>query len=275
MQTENIMMFPQKSRISTSTDQAHTHVIKLWEDIGPPSEYTEEIDVINSCSDMDTIVLDICTDGGYGSTAELFERALRSCRGHTVAIIGPSCSSAGSIIALSCREFILDETSELMAHTSSYGLFAKDTDIFEHANFARKKLKALFNRVYGGFMLPEEIDDLIKGTPYYCDADDLEERLERMSEYRESQASEGCGDPDCTSCGGIDDEDANHPSTLDEIIELAASKALQKLLETHDVIQKPQAAPKEVVKPATRKKSAAKDVPTTSVVPNTKDVDNT
>ena len=235
MHHDNLMLLPQKSRISTSSQTANTYIIKVWEDIGEPMEWVEELETINNAGEMDTIVLDICSDGGYLHTAMLFNRALRACNAHTVAIIGPSAASAASVFALSCREWILDETSSLMAHTSSYKIGGKDTDILEHATFSRKQLRNLYESVYSGFLTEIEIEDVIKGTPFYFDADDLTERLDNLTIYREE--NESCNDESCTDCN------QEPPQSLDSIVsdavEVGVEKALAKLLKKYDLTPKP------------------------------------
>jgi ATP-dependent protease ClpP protease subunit len=221
---EEVMLLPQKSRISQSSQVSNTYIIKVWEDIGEPSEWTDELDTINSATEIDTIVLDICSGGGVLDTAMLFNRALRNTPAHTVAIIGPSAASAASVFALSCREFILDETSSLMIHTSTYGIMAKDTDIFEHANFSRKQLKTLYESVYRGFLSEEEMQDVIKGTPFYFDATQLESRLDSLTEYRNSQVC------DCEECQAKEEseQDFEELPTLDEMISSAVASGIEQ-----------------------------------------------
>lgn len=238
---ENLMFFPNKSRITTNTNTINTHIIKLWGDIGIPCEYQDEIDLIDSAGPDDVIVLDLCTDGGVMDTAALFNRALRSTAAHTVAVIGPSCASAGSIIALSCREFVIDNTSSLMLHTSSYGFGrSKDVDIFEHANFSRKSLRRLYEDVYSGFISKDQLEDVIKGQPFYFDCDELEERLDALHEYR-SQLAQAC---ECGECGTEGDEDQPFDlmSLIEEKVEQGVDKALKKLYSKFDLTPKP---PKE------------------------------
>ena len=245
MQHDNLMLLPQKSRISTNSHTANTYVIKVWEDIGEPMDWVEELDIIQNASEVDTIVLDICSDGGYLDTAMLFNRALRSTVAHTVAVIGPSAASAASVFALSCREWVLDETSSLMAHTSSYKIGGKDTDILEHANFSRKQLRNLYESVYSGFLTPTEIEDVIKGTPFYFDHEQLAERLDNLSAYREDQEAEGCSNPDCQECSG------EAPPSIDSIIENAVASGVEQglvaVLKKYDLVEKPK-------KPNTRTK---------------------
>lgn len=248
MNDQNLMLFPQKSRINTSTRAINTHVIKLWDDISYPNEYQEEIELIDSASEDDVIVLDICTGGGVLDTAMLFSRSLKSTAAHTVAIIGPTCASAGSAIALSCREFILDSTSSLMLHTSSYGISAKDTDIFEHANFSRKQLKSFYEEVYSGFISEEEMSDVIKGTPFYFSPEELVERLDSLSAYRKMLEEEGCDDENCQECSPQETID----TIIDKAVESGVTKALTSLLDKYTLTEKPKPE-KKAAKPRAKK----------------------
>jgi ATP-dependent protease ClpP protease subunit len=231
MKHEELMLLPQKSRISSSHNGGMTHVIRIHEDISDPSNWSEELDLINSVGEQDTVVLDVCSPGGYLDTAMLFHRALNNCAGHTVAIIGPECASAASVISLSCREWILDDTSSLMIHTSSYSLGGKDTDILEHANFSRGQLKRLYEKVYSGFLSPEDLSDVIKGTPFYFDVEQIAQRLDSLQEYRASQPC-NCGEEDCPQNARLAQEtqeefvEEQHIS-LDEIIANAVESGIQ------------------------------------------------
>lgn len=249
MNQENLMLMQKPSRISTNQQVANTHIIQIWEDIGFPDEFREELNLINNASELDTIVLDLCTDGGVLDTAMLFNRALRSTAAHTVAIIGPSCSSAGSVMALSCKEFVLDETSSLMCHTSSYRIGGKDTDILEHANFSRKQLRSLYANVYSGFLSPEEIEDVIKGTPFYFDADQLADRLDSLEEYRQSKPCE------CQNCIAQDEEtEDNEPMpTLQQMIAEAVAEGVKSELDRREKAER-----KRSSKEATKSSDAAK-----------------
>lgn len=232
---ENLMFFPNKSRITTNTDTINTHIVKLWDDIGIPCEYQEEIDLIDSAGPDDVIVLDLCTDGGVMDTAALFNRALRSTAAHTVAVIGPSCASAGSIIALSCREFVIDNTSSLMLHTSSYGFGrSKDVDIFEHANFSRKSLRRLYEDVYSGFISKDQLEDVIKGQPFYFDCDELGERLDALHEYRTNLVQVR----ECGECETGDEEPFDLMGLIEEKVEQGVDKALKKLYNKFDLTPK-------------------------------------
>lgn len=227
MKHEELMLLPQKSRISSSHNGGMTHVIRIHEDISEPSNWSDELDLINGASEQDTIVLDVCSPGGYLDTAMLFHRSLNNCAAHTVAIIGPECASAASIISLSAREWILDDTSSLMIHTSSYSLGGKDTDILEHANFSRGQLKRLYEKVYSGFLSSDDLSDVIKGTPFYFSAEQIADRLDALTEYRNGLPCQ-CGDENCGKAQETveDEEDFEEMPTLEEIIKGAVKQGI-------------------------------------------------
>lgn len=252
-----VPMQNKQSRIKTNQQTINTYVIRLHEDIGFPEEYSEEFDVINSAMPEDTIVLDISTDGGVLETAMLWNRALRNTSAHTVAVIGPSCASAGSIIALSCNEFVLDDTSSLMIHTSTYGVGrAKDTDIFEHANFSRRQLRKLYENVYSGFLDEEELSDVIKGTPLYFDDEQLVERLELLSMYREDKFSEQLEEMKANGdivqeMKSLDELIADAvESTLHRVLDSREKKAQQAAAKAKKAVKKPIVPEKEIVENA-------------------------
>lgn len=250
MKNEDMMLFPQKSRITSNHNGGMTHIIKIHEDISDPTNWSEELDLINGACEDDTIVLDVCSAGGYLDTAMLFHRSLNSCAAHTVAIIGPECASAASVIALSAREWILDDTSSLMIHTSSYSLGGKDTDILEHANFSRGQLKRLYEKVYSGFLSPDDLSDVIKGTPFYFDVEQIAERLDNLQEYRNAQPC-NCNDSECESNQEADEEDLPEFSLEDMIsnaVNAGVESAMNKLMKKYTLTEK--VKPEKVVKAA-------------------------
>lgn len=258
MQHDNLMLLPKPNRIRTETrtNEQHTHIIEIYEALEQPTDWSDELHLINTASELDTIVLDLCTPGGCADTAFLFNRALRSTQAHTVAIIGPQCSSAGSVIALSCREWILDDTSEMMLHTSQYAMGGKEVDVYEHVTFSRKRLEKLFNIAYSGFLSAQELKMLIAGTPMYFDTEELAERLDNLTAYREEMEQQGCGDPECEGCS-VDDLNPEEPFDLKTLIKEAVQEALaEREREQVSAVDKPAAKPKRPPRP---KKPSASD----------------
>jgi ATP-dependent protease ClpP protease subunit len=247
MNHDNLMLLPKPNRVYSKSIPLNEHVIKIWGDITEPEDWVEEILLIEDAQESDVIILDLCTGGGFTDTAMLFERALRTTQAKTVARIGPTCASAGSIIALACSSWELDDTSELMAHTGAYGISGKDVDILEHANFARQQMHRLFQRVYSGFLTQDEIADIIKGTPMYFNSEAIAERLDNLMAYREEQES-GCEDPECNTCCSNEEDSPSLTGMIEDSVELGVKKALDSILKKYNLVEKPVAEKKPSAK---------------------------
>ena len=107
--------------------------------------------------------------------------------------------------------------------------------------------------MYSGFLTPTEIEDVIKGTPFYFDHEQLAERLDNLSAYREDQEAEPCTKPDCQECSG------EAPPSIDSIISDAVAdgveQALDKLLNKYTFTEKEKPKKAPAKKPASKKGS--------------------
>lgn len=186
-----IPMMNKLDRITVAESCSRDFIIKIWREISDPEDFMEEISIIENAREGDFITLDICSPGGRLDTAMLVIRAIRNCQCPVIAKIGPDCSSAASAIALSCHGWIVDESSSLMAHTCSYSPgWGKEVDIAAHVDYTRKMNKTFMSQIYRGFLSESEISDLLKGTPFYFDSDELDTRLQAFSEFRMEEAEE-------------------------------------------------------------------------------------
>jgi len=213
-----IPMVNKLNRITAAESCSRDFVIKIWREISDPEDFADEISCIENAQEGDFITLDICSPGGRLDTAMLIIRAIRNSNCPVIAKIGPDCSSAASCIALSCHGWVVDESSSLMAHTCSYSPgWGKEVDIAAHVDYTRKMNKKFMSEIYQGFLETDEISDLLKGTPFYFDSEELAARLDVFTQYRMAQEEEeGCGNPDCEECGFAEET----PLTEEEISKL-------------------------------------------------------
>ena len=107
--------------------------------------------------------------------------------------------------------------------------------------------------MYSGFLTPTEIEDVIKGTPFYFDHEQLAERLDNLSAYREDQEADGCDNPDCQECSG------EAPPSIDSIITDAVAEGVEQALDK--LLKKYTLTEKEKPKKAPAKKVTNKKVP--------------
>jgi len=87
------------------------------------------------------------------------------------------CCSAATIIFLACDEFVVSDDCEFMIHTAGVGYSGKQNNFHEYALFVNKGNERLMKKYYNGFLSESEIEQALKGTDFWFDADEVVERL--------------------------------------------------------------------------------------------------
>lgn len=156
----------------------------LDQEIFEPSYYRSLINVLNSATENDLIILNINSGGGMLDSAISIMEALKATRANTVAFIVGSCYSGATLIALTCDDVVVGEFATFMCHNSSYGLGGYTTDIKDRANFEHKMTAKIYRSVYKGFLTDEEIDDVLDNKTIWMDSEEVVERLAVLNELR-------------------------------------------------------------------------------------------
>ena len=150
--------------------------------IEEPFNYDELCFVLESMGSQDQAVLHINTYGGHIDSAFKIIASLKRCAGKVTARITGTVASAGTIIALSCDDLIVEDFTHFMIHNYSTGAQGKGHEIMEYVNFNDKDLKNTFNALYKGFLTPKEIKDVIAGKDLWLNADDTRKRWDKKQE---------------------------------------------------------------------------------------------
>lgn len=175
-----------------SISQAQQHynqfIVRIHSTIGPPSEYSALLQLLDSVNEGDEVLLDLNSRGGVLDTAILISRAIRGCNGLVKARIGPTCASATTVIALACEGFETDSDSEMHIHTASFDLgYGKTPDIVAAAVHNDRKIEKFIRKTYKNLLTEEEIEQVLSGREFYLDSEELTERLERYVEERDKE----------------------------------------------------------------------------------------
>lgn len=155
-------------------------------EITEEENYLDLCDALRSCSPQDDFIIRISSGGGLLSTANMIINAIKDSPANVHGYIEHNAGSAASLIYLACNNWSMSEGAELFVHTSSGGTFGKESETYEASIFYRKKLHKMMRKSYAGFLTESEIDQVLKGTDFYFDADDISERLDNMVEYQQT-----------------------------------------------------------------------------------------
>lgn len=166
----------------------YSHTIFIDESIAESTYYRNVLNVLHSATENDTIKMIIDTNGGLGSTAMTLTHAMDGCKASITGVLSGNCKSAGTLIALHCHNWELGHGLDWMAHTASFGIGGEAHKVAQQHEHEQKLIRELLFREYEGFYTTEEIEEIAAGKDSYLTAEEVGERLEYLTVYRQDKA---------------------------------------------------------------------------------------
>jgi ATP-dependent protease ClpP protease subunit len=111
--------------------------------------------------------------------------SIKNTAANTTARLSGTVASAGTIIALACKNVEVADHTAFMIHNYSGGLFGKGHELKAHQEFVDANLNKSFSSFYEGFLTPAEIKRVIDGKDYWMNKDEVLSRLDRKNGYSE------------------------------------------------------------------------------------------
>ena len=172
---------------SVDHSQKELH-INLNAEIKEPYQYGDLNQHLRSLGPEDLVHLHINNPGGALDAAIELAHNLEKCAAQTIGYLGADASSAGSLIFLACDNWIIHDLSTMMVHNASGGSVGTVPNMITRVDHLQKLMEKVFDKYYRGFLTDNEIEDHLKGCPdQYLFAEDIKERLENLSEYRQKE----------------------------------------------------------------------------------------
>ena len=163
----------------------HTTTVYLTDVIEAPSLYNELCYKLDNASPAEEFFIYINTPGGILDAAIMLVNSIKNTAANTTARLSGTVASAGTIIALSCRNVEIADHTAFMIHNYSGGLFGKGHELKAHQEFVDANLNKSFSSFYEGFLTPAEIKRVIDGKDYWMNKDEVLSRLDRKNGYSE------------------------------------------------------------------------------------------
>lgn len=174
------------------SDKNHTTAY-LTNTIEEPSEYNELCFRLKSASPAEIFTLVINTPGGILDSALMLVDAIKTSKAKVIAQISGTVASAGTIITLACDDVEVAPHTAFMIHNySSSGGHGKGHEIKAMQAFVDANINASFTSLYGGFLTPKEIRDVIDGKDIWMGQ---EEVLSRWAGKLETSVTESADLP--------------------------------------------------------------------------------
>lgn len=206
--------------------------------IGDPEEYIELCNALRAARPEDKFVLRFNSGGGQVRTGNQILNAIYECEATTIGFIENDCGSMTTFLFLACDTWGVSKYAEWFSHTISGGNYGKESETWEASQFLRRQTHKRIREEYNNFLTSDEIDKVIAGGDVYLDSDEI---MERLQGFDEARAAQGCGNPECDSCG-VDGEEESFD--LQDMIKEAVTEAVSDLRKDFDIVPKQKPTPK-------------------------------
>lgn len=166
---------------------AKTYDLYLNDAIGGPNDYIEWNQLLRRAGPHDVVYIHINSYGGQINTAIQMIRAIRESEATVVTSIEGACMSAATMIFLQGDMCEVSDHSQFMVHTYSGGFWGKGSDINAQVMHDTSWIMSLMKDVYAGFFSDAEIKDIIEGKDFWCNPDEVIDRLQKRAAFVEKQ----------------------------------------------------------------------------------------
>lgn len=153
--------------------------VYISDEIGSPDTYNELCYKLKAAKKDEKFTLHLNTPGGYIDSALMIRDAIKHSKAEVSARLTGSVASAGTIIALSCKDVIVADHTAFMIHNYSSGTSGKGHEMKAYQQFVDKNLNLAFKEFYKGFLTEKEMEEIIEGKDLWLNKSEVEERLDR------------------------------------------------------------------------------------------------
>lgn len=168
-----------------------TNNFYLYGEIGHElNDYVDMITTLDLAEEQDTVNIYINTPGGsLDTTISIIHAILRS-KAHVTTHADGQVASAGTIIFFAADSFIVYPYAHGMFHVASGGAVGKIPENLKNAVASSNLVNKLMRDLYIPYFSEEEVDDILEGKDYYCDSDELHDRVVAGVEIKQKQYEE-------------------------------------------------------------------------------------
>lgn len=176
--------FIKNAPVFVSQQVSNKYTLYMNDRISTIDQFVDHISVYENALPEDIIFLHVSSPGGSTAVGEQLCFLMNNCPATIVGVVGMGAASMASAILLNCDDLILTDMSTLLVHSFGYGNQSHSPGMFSCADFNNKLNVKWVDKYFGDFLTPEERADILKGVDLLFDADQIQERWERIMELR-------------------------------------------------------------------------------------------
>lgn len=189
---EDLKMFSNKPEVTMKNvgEPAYIYDFPINGSIEEVDKYQNLFDVLRVATENDVLILTINTCGGLLHTAQQICAEIEASAATVVGSVVGGCSSAGTLVAMSCDSLNIAPDSSWLFHTGSYGTAGMAPHVESYVEHSKELMKRIADKYYKDVLTEEEIARLIRGDQLYFFGDEISKRLAEKAEDEEQQEAE-------------------------------------------------------------------------------------
>jgi ATP-dependent protease ClpP protease subunit len=141
------------------------------------NEYVDMITTMDTSEEQDEIHLYINTCGGSLDTTISILHSMGRCNAPVTTHADGRIASAGTLLFLAGTNYVVYPYATFMAHDGSGGFFGKLNENLKSAVASSNLIKRICNDIYFPFFSDDEIHAILQGSDFYCDSDEIVDRI--------------------------------------------------------------------------------------------------
>lgn len=167
-----------------------THNFHIYGPIEELPSYVDMITVLTTATEHDIIHIFLNTPGGEINTTISIIHAMMRCQGTVVTHADGEVASAGTLIFLAAPMRIVYPYSHFMFHDASGGAFGKINENMKRIHATTELIENLAMDIYQPTFSEEEVIEILEGRDYYCDAEEMVDRINAANDRLEEELRE-------------------------------------------------------------------------------------
>ncbi len=173
-----------------------THNFYIYSAIDDLNDYVDMITVLDTAQENDFIHIYINTPGGSVNTTISIIHAMLRSRANVVTHADGEVASAGTLIFFAASLRIVYPYSHFMFHDASGGTLGKINENIKNIMATSELIQKLAYDLYCPTFTEEEVDQILEGRDYYCDAEEMYDRIKAVEEQVNEELAEETEQPE-------------------------------------------------------------------------------
>lgn len=162
------------------------YTVNIDEEFTSTKQFDEIVAIIDDADELDTVVMNISTDGGALHAILPLLGSMNNARCHIHAHACSDVSSAGTLILLRADSISINEYCSIMCHQVQFGSGGPGNNVANHVKHTMELSERLVKEIYKDFFTDDEIHKMLSGTDFYMDDVEFMVRCKKRNDIREA-----------------------------------------------------------------------------------------